>query len=79
MFDLFDDYEDESTEEHPQSAFTLFSDLKDELENNGFLSAMAKAGEEMEMAEQAVQAAKEEMDNAPARTKVVDMMFHYML
>ena len=33
VLDMFDDYEDESTEEHPQSAFTLFTDLQGELEN----------------------------------------------
>ena len=47
ILDMFDDYEDESTNEHPQSAFTLFTDLQGELEKNGFLSAMMSASEQM--------------------------------
>lgn len=73
FYDLFDDYEDESTEEHQQSAFTLFSDLQNELEKNGFLSALAKAGEEMEQTAQKVETAKTEMEQAPVRTTVIDM------
>jgi len=70
FYDIFDDYEDESTEEHPQSAFTLFNDLQEELRKNGFLSMMQKAGEEMEQIEQKVETAKEEMGQESVRTAV---------
>lgn len=76
MLDTFDDYEDESTEEHPQSAFTLFQDLQDELEKNGFLSAMMRSAAEAEQMEQMERVATQtmtEMENEPARTKVIDM------
>lgn len=72
-YDLFDDYEDESTEEHPQSAFTLFKDLQEELQKNGFLSMMQQAGEEMEQIEQKVETAKTEMSQEPARVAVDSM------
>lgn len=45
LIDWFDDYEDEATEDHPQSAATLFSDLQEELRKNGFLSALFQAAE----------------------------------
>lgn len=73
MFDLFDDYEDESTEDHPQSAFTLFQDLQNELEKNGFLSAMSNMAADMEQTQEIAERTKQEMKNEPARTKVVDM------
>lgn len=44
--DLMDEYEDESTEEHPQNAYELFEDLQEELSKNGFLSQITKAGAE---------------------------------
>ena len=67
VLDLFDDYEDESTEENPQSAYTLFRDLQGELERNGFLSAMMSASEQMSQMEEAVEQTKTEMEEAPAR------------
>lgn len=72
MFDLFDDYEDESTPEHPQSAFTLFSDLRNELENNGFLSAMAQAAEEADQAAETMETIKTEMETEPVRKQLND-------
>jgi hypothetical protein len=67
IIDMFDDYEDESTEEHPQDASTLLKDLQNELEKNGFLSAIAKMGQEMAQMEQTAQTAKVEMENESAR------------
>lgn len=67
MLDLFDDYEDESTEEHEQSAATLFSDLQEELQKNGFLSAMMTAIEQTAKAEQIAEQTKTEMENEAAR------------
>lgn len=67
MLDLFDDYEDESTEEHEQSAATLFSDLQGELQKNGFLSAMMTAVEETSKAAQKMENTKAEMENEAAR------------
>lgn len=46
--DLLDNYEDESTEEHPHDGFTLFQKVNDELEKNGFLSGILKMMEEAE-------------------------------
>lgn len=73
MLDLFDDYEDESTDKDPKSAFTLFQDLKTELENNGFLSALMKSAEEATQMEQTANQTLTEMKNEPMRTKVIDM------
>ena len=67
MLDLFDDYEDESTEEHEQSAATLFSDLQGELQKNGFLSAMMTAVEQTAKAEQIAEQTKTEMESKAAR------------
>lgn len=67
MLDLFDDYEDESTEEHEQSAATLFSDLQEELQKNGFLSAMMSAIEQTAKAEQIAEQTKTEMESKAAR------------
>lgn len=67
MLDLFDDYEDESTEEKPQSASTLFKDLQSELEKNGFLSTMMKVAEETETIQTTAQAVKTDMENESAR------------
>ena len=67
ILDMFDDYEDESTEEHPQSAFSLFTDLQGELEKNGFLSAMMSATAEMTKAQETAEQTKAEMENTPAR------------
>ena len=47
--DLIDDYEDEHTLEdgtHEKDGFSLFNDLQAELEKNGFLSMITKAGAE---------------------------------
>lgn len=67
ILDMFDDYEDESTDEHPQSAFTLFTDLQGELEKNGFLSAMMSASEQMTEMQEKAEQTKTEMENTPAR------------
>lgn len=67
ILDMFDDYEDESTDEHPQSAFTLFTDLQGELEKNGFLSAMMSASEQMTEMQEKAEQTKTEMENIPAR------------
>ena len=67
MLDLFDDYEDESTEEHEQSAATLFSDLQEELQKNGFLSAMMTAIEQTAKAEQIAEQTKTEIESKAAR------------
>ena len=67
MLDLFDDYEDESTEEHEQSAATLFTDLQGELQKNGFLSAMMTAVEETSKATQTAENTNAEMENEAAR------------
>ena len=67
ILDMFDDYEDESTDEHPQSAFTLFTDLQGELERNGFLSAMMSATEQMTEMQAKAERTKTEMENTPAR------------
>ena len=67
IIDMLDDYEDESTEEHEQDAATLLKDLQGELEKNGFLSAIAKMGQEMTQMEQTAQTAKAEMESESAR------------
>ena len=67
MLDLFDDYEDESTEEHEQSAASLFRDLQGELEKNGFLSTMLKAATEAETMEKTADTVKKNMGNESAR------------
>ena len=73
ILDLFDDYEDEATEDHPQSASTLLTDLQKELEKNGFLSALQTATTEAEEAEQMAQDTLKKMEEKPSRTKVIDM------
>ena len=67
MLDLFDDYEDESTEEHEQSAASLYRDLQSELEKNGFLSTMLKAATEAETMEKTADTVKKNMGNESAR------------
>lgn len=67
MLNLFDDYEDESTEEHEQSAATLFSDLQEELQKNGFLSAMMRAATQASEETQTMEKTKAEMENEAAR------------
>lgn len=42
VFNLMDEYEDESTEENPQNGYTLFNACFNELMKNGFLSQMRK-------------------------------------
>lgn len=73
VIDMFDDYEDESTGEHPQSAATLFMDLQKELETNGFLSLMAQTADEAETATQTAETIKAEMESESARMRVIDM------
>ena len=46
VYDLLDEYEEESTEENPQNGYTLFEKCNDELMKNGFLSQMRKNAEE---------------------------------
>lgn len=70
FYDILDDYEDESTEDHPQSAFTLFQELQEELQKNGFLSMMQRAGEEIEKAEKAAETVRTEMAEESARVAV---------
>jgi len=67
MLDLFDDYEDESTEEHEQSAASLYRDLQSELEKNGFLSTMLKVANEAETMEQTADTVKKDMESESAR------------
>ena len=48
--DMIDDYEDENSGENggeKKDGFTLFNDLQGELEKNGFLSMITKAGMEV--------------------------------
>lgn len=71
MLDFFDDYEDESTEDHEQSAFTLFQDLQNELEKNGFLSAIQRTAEEATEQEQTAKKAMEQIENEPARVVAI--------
>jgi len=73
VFDLFDDYEDEATKDHSQSAATLFVDMKEELEKNGFLSAMANTAEEVENAMETADQVKTEMSQESARAAVQNM------
>lgn len=46
VYDLLDEYEEESTEENPQNGYTLFEKCNEELMKNGFLSQMRKNAEE---------------------------------
>ena len=50
VYDLLDDYEEESTEVEVKNGFVLFEKLQKELMANGFLSGMTK--KQMELAEQ---------------------------
>ena len=47
VYDLLDDYEEESTEEDEKNGFILFEKLQKELMANGFLSGMTKKQEEL--------------------------------
>ena len=67
MLDLFEDDEDESTEDNEQSAASLFRDLQGELEKNGFLSMMMRAATESETMEQTAETVKKDMENESAR------------
>lgn len=73
VIDLIDDYEDESTKKHPQSASTLFADMNDELRKNGFLSTMFQALDEMTEMEQTATETMKEMEETPARAVVMNM------
>ena len=53
VYDLMDEYEEESTEENPQSGYTLFERCNEELMKNGFLSQMRKNAEENAKAQDA--------------------------
>lgn len=46
VYDLLDEYEDESTEENPKSGYDLFEKCQEELMKNGFLSQMRKNAKE---------------------------------
>lgn len=46
VYDLMDEYEEESTEENPQSGYSLFEKCNEELMKNGFLSEMTKRAAE---------------------------------
>lgn len=76
VLDMFDDYEDESTEDHPQSAYTLFKDLQDELEKNGFLSAMSQMASEAEEMSQTAEEIKTEIEKEPARVVAMKATAH---
>ena len=43
VYDLMDDYEDESTEENPKDCFDLFQMIQDELFENGFFKRAQEA------------------------------------
>lgn len=45
VYDILDEYEDESTEEEEKNCYTLFEKATEELMNNGFLSKVMKAEE----------------------------------
>lgn len=45
IYDLLDEYENESTEDNPQDGFTLLQQMNDELGKNGFLSRIMKIAE----------------------------------
>ena len=53
VYDLMDEYEEESTEENPQNGYTLFEKCNEELMKNGFLSQMRKNAEENAKAQDA--------------------------
>lgn len=45
IYDLLDEYENESTDDNPQDGFTLLQQMNDELGKNGFLSRIMKIAE----------------------------------
>lgn len=45
IYDLLDEYENESTEDNPQDGFMLLQQMNDELGKNGFLSRIMKIAE----------------------------------
>ena len=45
IYDLLDEYENESTEDNPQDGFMLLQQMNDELGKNGFLSRIMKMAE----------------------------------
>lgn len=45
IYDLLDEYENESTDDNPQDGFTLLQQMNDELGKNGFLSRIMKMAE----------------------------------
>lgn len=53
VYDIMDEYEDESTKECPQDVFTLFEKLQDELMSNGFLSRITAEAQKMAQAQDA--------------------------
>lgn len=53
VYDLMDEYEEESTEENPKNGYTLFEKCSEELMKNGFLSQMRKNAEENAKAQDA--------------------------
>lgn len=73
VIDLIDDYEDESTKKHPQSASTLFAEMNDELRKNGFLSTVFQSLEEAATMEQTATETMKEMEETPARAVVMNM------
>ena len=42
IYDLLDEYENESTDDNPQDGFMLLQEMNDELGKNGFLSRIMK-------------------------------------
>lgn len=72
LIDMFDDYEDESTEDKHQDAATLYADLQEELGKNGFLSALLTRGQEIVESEAAQEKENEkvlEMPTTPTTTE----------
>lgn len=53
VYDLLDEYEEESTEENPKDGYSLFEKCQEELMKNGFLSQMRKNAEENAKAQDA--------------------------
>lgn len=73
VIDLLDDYEDESTDDHPQSAFTLYTDLQEELGKIGFLSAILNWGERATEMTEAMTSVTQEMEEKPVIDKVTNL------
>lgn len=68
LLDMLDDYEDENSDgENKRTAFSLFTDLRGELENNSFLSALIQNAEEAQQMKETAETAMKEIEETPAR------------